>query len=152
MLAASGTFHCYLSASATGISVAVFHTQLFPTTSRHLKSKVSYGQPGSLTAVVSSSGLFQRRIWFFYSYSEVKLETATVNVTIQDNVADVVSELFFRNVEPVSLETMFIFPVDSSTVVHSFYATMGDTRIEAMLCEKEEVLRLQWEGVVRGLG
>uniref|UniRef100_A0A663DN88 VIT domain-containing protein n=1 Tax=Aquila chrysaetos chrysaetos TaxID=223781 RepID=A0A663DN88_AQUCH len=63
-----------------------------------------------------------------------------INVTIQDFVADVVSELFFRNVEPVSKETMFIFPVDSNTVVHSFYATMGDTRIEAMLWEKEEQL------------
>ncbi|KFP95442.1 von Willebrand factor A domain-containing protein 5A, partial [Haliaeetus albicilla] len=87
-------------------------------------------------------GLFQKGIWFFHSYSKVDLETATINVTIQDFVADVVAELFFRNVEPVSQETVFIFPVDSNTVVHSFYATMGDTRIEAMLCEKEEAQQL----------
>lgn len=152
MLAASGNSHCYLSASATGISVAGLDTQLFPTTSRHLKFKVSYRQPGSLTAVVSSSGLFQRGIRFFSSHPEVELETVTVNVTIQDFVANVVSELFYRNTQQVSKETMFIFPVDSDTVVHSFHATMGDTRIEAMLWEKEEVLGLRWEGVVLGLG
>ncbi|NXL54653.1 VMA5A protein, partial [Podilymbus podiceps] len=80
--------------------------------------------------------------WFFSSYSEVELETVTVNVTIQDFVADVVSELVFRNTQQVSQESMFIFPVDSNTVVHTFYATMGDTRIEAMLWEKEEAQQL----------
>lgn len=149
MLIASRTFHCYLSASATGIFVAGLDTQLFPTTSRNLKFKVSHVQPGSLTAVVSSSGFFQRGIWFFSSYPEVELETVTVNVTIQDFVADVVSELFFRNTQQVSKDTMFVFPVDSNTVVHTFYATIGDTRIEAMLWEKEEVLGLWWEGVSR---
>ncbi|KGL96874.1 von Willebrand factor A domain-containing protein 5A, partial [Charadrius vociferus] len=87
-------------------------------------------------------GFFQRGIWFFSSCPEMELETVTVNVTIQDFVADVVSELFFRNMQQVSKETMFIFPVDSSTVVHTFYATMGDTRIEAMLWEKEEAQQL----------
>ncbi|NXW59028.1 VMA5A protein, partial [Eurystomus gularis] len=80
--------------------------------------------------------------WFFSSYPQVELETVTVNVTIQDFVADVVSELFFRNTQQVSMETMFIFPVDSDTVLHTFYATMGDTRIEAMLWEKEEAQQL----------
>ncbi|KAM6387854.1 LOW QUALITY PROTEIN: von Willebrand factor A domain-containing protein 5A-like [Pluvialis apricaria] len=142
MLTASGTFHCYLSASATGTSVVGLDTQLFPTTSRHLKLKVSRVQPGSLTTVVSSSGFFQRGIQFFSSYPEVELETVTVNVTIHDFVADVVSELVFRNMQQVSKETMFIFPVDSNTVVHTFYATLGDTRIEAMLWEKEEAQQL----------
>ncbi|KAM6189843.1 von Willebrand factor A domain-containing protein 5A-like isoform 1-T1 [Sarcoramphus papa] len=87
-------------------------------------------------------GLFQRGIRFFSSHPEVELETVTVNVTIQDFVANVVSELFYRNTQQVSQETMFIFPVDSDTVVHSFYATMGDTRIEAMLWEKEEAQQL----------
>ncbi|XP_063210359.1 von Willebrand factor A domain-containing protein 5A-like isoform X1 [Chroicocephalus ridibundus] len=87
-------------------------------------------------------GLFQRGIWFFSSYSEMELESVTVNVTIQDFVADVVSELFFRNTHQVPKETMFVFPVDSDTVVHTFYATMGDTRIEAMLWEKEEAQQL----------
>ncbi|NXI36612.1 VMA5A protein, partial [Galbula dea] len=80
--------------------------------------------------------------WFFSSYSEVHLETVTVNVIIQDFVASVVSELSFHNTHQVSKETMFIFPVDSDTVVHTFYATMGDTRIEAMLWEKEEAQQL----------
>ncbi|NXW51917.1 VMA5A protein, partial [Nyctiprogne leucopyga] len=79
---------------------------------------------------------------FFSSYGEVKLETATVNVTIQDFVADVVSELAFRNMQQVSREAMFIFPVNSDTVVHTFYAVMGDTYIEAMLWEKEEAQHL----------
>ncbi|NWQ87262.1 VMA5A protein, partial [Burhinus bistriatus] len=79
---------------------------------------------------------------FFSSCPEVELETVTVNVTIQDFVADVVSELFFHNTQQVSKETMFIFPVDSDTVVHTFYATMGDTRIEAVLWEKEEAQQL----------
>ncbi|KFQ36225.1 von Willebrand factor A domain-containing protein 5A, partial [Mesitornis unicolor] len=100
---------------------------------------------GSLTAAVSSSGLLQRRIWFLSSYPEVELETVAVNVTIQDFVTDVVSELYFRNVQQVSKETVFIFPVDSDTVVHTFYTTMGDTSIKAMLWEKEEALGLQWE-------
>ncbi|NXK20641.1 VMA5A protein, partial [Arenaria interpres] len=80
--------------------------------------------------------------WFFSSYPEVELESVKVNVAIQDFVADVVSELFFRNTQQVSKEIMFIFPVDSDTVVHTFYATMGDTRIEAMLWEKEEAQQL----------
>ncbi|NXV39392.1 VMA5A protein, partial [Rissa tridactyla] len=84
----------------------------------------------------------QRGIWFFSSYSEMELESVIVNVTIQDFVADVVSELFFRNTHQVPKETMFVFPVDSDTVVHTFYATMGDTRIEAMLWEKEEAQQL----------
>ncbi|NXN73099.1 VMA5A protein, partial [Himantopus himantopus] len=84
----------------------------------------------------------QRGIWFFSTYPEMELETVTVNVTIQDFVADVVSELFFRNMQQVSKEAMFIFPVDSNTVVHTFYATIGDTRIEAMLWEKEEAQQL----------
>ncbi|NWS78466.1 VMA5A protein, partial [Crotophaga sulcirostris] len=80
--------------------------------------------------------------FFFNSCLEVKLKAVTVNVTIQDFVADVVSELFFCNTQQVSRQTMFIFPVDSDTVVHSFYATMGDTRIEATLWEKEEAQQL----------
>ncbi|NXW38322.1 VMA5A protein, partial [Phaetusa simplex] len=84
----------------------------------------------------------QRGIWYFSSYSEMELESVTVYVTIQDFVADVVSELFFRNTQQVPKETMFVFPVDSETVVHTFYATMGDTRIEAMLWEKEEAQQL----------
>ncbi|NWI50248.1 VMA5A protein, partial [Calyptomena viridis] len=80
--------------------------------------------------------------WFFSSYPEVELETVTVNVTIQDFVADVVSELVCRNMQQVSKETMFIFPVDSNTVVHTFHATIGDSCIEAMLLEKEEAEKL----------
>ncbi|XP_072742234.1 LOW QUALITY PROTEIN: von Willebrand factor A domain-containing protein 5A-like [Ciconia boyciana] len=97
---------------------------------------------GILSKRYMHRGLFQRGIWFFSSYHNVELETVTVNVTIQDFVADVVSELLFRNTQQVSEETMFIFPVDSDTVVHTFYATMGDTRIEAMLWEKEEAQQL----------
>ncbi|XP_075378793.1 LOW QUALITY PROTEIN: von Willebrand factor A domain-containing protein 5A-like [Mycteria americana] len=97
---------------------------------------------GILSKRYMRRGLFQRGIWFFSSYHEVELETVTVNVTIQEFVADVVSELLFRNTQQVSEETMFIFPVDSDTVVHTFYATMGDTRIEAMLWEKEEAQQL----------
>lgn len=72
----------------------------------------------------------------------MELESVTVNVTIQDFVADVVSEMFFCNKQQISREIMFIFPVDSDTVVHTFHATMGDTRVEAMLWDKKEVL--QW--------
>ncbi|XP_068275110.1 LOW QUALITY PROTEIN: von Willebrand factor A domain-containing protein 5A-like [Nyctibius grandis] len=97
---------------------------------------------GILTKRYLYRGLFQRGIYFFSSYNEVELETVTVNVTIQDFVADVVSELFFRCKQQVSGQTMFIFPVDSDTVVHTFYVTMGDTRIEAMLWEKEEAQQL----------
>ncbi|XP_051625659.1 von Willebrand factor A domain-containing protein 5A-like [Manacus candei] len=97
---------------------------------------------GILSKQYMCRGLFQRGIWFFSSYPEVELETVTVNVTIQDFVADVVSELVFRNVQQVSKETMFIFPVDSNTVVDTFHATMGDSFIEAMLWEKEEAQKL----------
>ncbi|XP_075579087.1 LOW QUALITY PROTEIN: von Willebrand factor A domain-containing protein 5A [Pelecanus crispus] len=97
---------------------------------------------GILSKQYMPRGLFQRGVWFFSSPPTVELEAVTVNVTIQDFVADVVSELFFRNMQQVSEETMFVFPVDSDTVVHTFYATMGDTRIEAMLWEKEEAQQL----------
>ncbi|KFV16897.1 von Willebrand factor A domain-containing protein 5A, partial [Pterocles gutturalis] len=97
---------------------------------------------GLLSKQFMCRGLFQRGIWFFSSYPEVELVTVTVNVTIQDCVADVLSELVYRNMQQVSKETMFIFPVDSGTVVHTFSATMGDTCIEAMLWEKEEAQQL----------
>ncbi|NXI62295.1 VMA5A protein, partial [Anseranas semipalmata] len=80
--------------------------------------------------------------WFFSSHPEMELESVTVNVTIQDFVADVVSELFFCNKQQISEEIMFVFPVDSDTVVHTFHATMGDTRIEAMLWDKQEAQQL----------
>ncbi|KAM6238445.1 von Willebrand factor A domain-containing protein 5A-like [Porphyrio hochstetteri] len=97
---------------------------------------------GILTKEYMHRGLFQKGIWFFSSYPAIELETMTVNVTIQDFVADVVSELVFQNMQQVSKEIMFIFPVDSDTVVHTFYATMGETRIEAMLLKKEEAQKL----------
>ncbi|XP_035169311.1 LOW QUALITY PROTEIN: von Willebrand factor A domain-containing protein 5A-like [Oxyura jamaicensis] len=86
--------------------------------------------------------LFDRGIWIFSVYPEIQLESVAVNVTIQDFVADVESKLFFRNKQQVSEEIMFIFPVDSDTVVYTFYATMGDTRVEAMLWDKEEAQKL----------
>ncbi|XP_010005579.1 PREDICTED: von Willebrand factor A domain-containing protein 5A-like [Chaetura pelagica] len=86
--------------------------------------------------------LFQKGLWFFSSSPEVDLKAVTVNVTIQDFVADVVSELLFCNRLQVSNKTVFVLPVDSNTVVHTFYATMGDTRVEAMLWEKEEAQQL----------
>lgn len=113
---------------------------MLPIASRHFKCKILYSQPVSLTTVMSSSGLFDRGIWFFSIYQEIQLESVAVNVTIQDFVADVESKLFFRNKQQVSEEIMFVFPVDPDTVVYTFYATMGDTRIEAMLWDKEEVL------------
>ncbi|XP_068517186.1 von Willebrand factor A domain-containing protein 5A-like [Anas acuta] len=87
-------------------------------------------------------GLFDRGIWFFSIYQEIQLESVAVNVNIQDFVADVESKLFFRNKQQVSEEIMFVFPVDPDTVVYTFYATMGDTRIEAMLWDKEEAQKL----------
>ncbi|NXC47615.1 VMA5A protein, partial [Penelope pileata] len=80
--------------------------------------------------------------WYFSSCPEMELKFVTVNVTIQDFLADVVSELSFCNTQQISKEIMFIFPVDSDTIVHTFYATMGDTRIEAMLWDKEEAQQL----------
>ncbi|XP_064896048.1 von Willebrand factor A domain-containing protein 5A isoform X10 [Columba livia] len=97
---------------------------------------------GILSKQYMCRGLFQRGIWFFSSCPEVELETVTVNVSIQDFVADVVSELVFRNMSQVSKETMFIFPLNFNTVVHTFYASMGDTRTEAMVLEKEEAQQL----------
>nr|XP_021139356.1 von Willebrand factor A domain-containing protein 5A isoform X5 [Columba livia] len=104
--------------------------------------QVKMRKSGILSKQYMCRGLFQRGIWFFSSCPEVELETVTVNVSIQDFVADVVSELVFRNMSQVSKETMFIFPLDFNTVVHTFYATMGDTRIEAMVLEKEEAQQL----------
>nr|XP_047902409.1 von Willebrand factor A domain-containing protein 5A-like isoform X2 [Anser cygnoides] len=86
--------------------------------------------------------LFDRGIWIFSIYPKIELESVAVNVTIQDFVADVESKLFFRNKQQVSDEIMFIFPVHSDTVVYTFCATMGDTRIEAMLWDKEEAQKL----------
>lgn len=81
----------------------------------------------------------------------MELETVTVNVSIQNFVAHVVSELVFHNMLEVSKKTMFIFPLNFNTVKHTFYTTMGDTRIEAMVWEKE-VLGLRWDGLVHRLG
>ncbi|XP_040546337.1 von Willebrand factor A domain-containing protein 5A isoform X4 [Gallus gallus] len=96
---------------------------------------------GTLSKQRRYRGLFSRE-WFFSSDPEMEMESMTVNVTIQDFVADVVSEMFFRNKQQISMEIMFLFPVDSDTVVHTFHATMGNTRVEAMLCDKKEAQQL----------
>ncbi|XP_031455854.1 von Willebrand factor A domain-containing protein 5A-like [Phasianus colchicus] len=97
---------------------------------------------GTLSKQRRYRGLFSRGTWFFSSYPEMELESVTVNVTIQDFVADVVSEMFFCNKQQISREIMFIFPVDSDTVVHTFHATMGDTHVEAVLWDKKEAQQL----------
>ncbi|XP_053216007.1 von Willebrand factor A domain-containing protein 5A-like [Podarcis raffonei] len=73
---------------------------------------------------------------------KVPLQSISVAVAIKGFVADVVSELHYKNEEKIPLEVEFVFPLDADAAVYAFEGLMGETKIEAQIMEKEQAQAL----------
>uniref|UniRef100_A0A670JIJ7 von Willebrand factor A domain containing 5A n=1 Tax=Podarcis muralis TaxID=64176 RepID=A0A670JIJ7_PODMU len=74
--------------------------------------------------------------------ASVPLQSISVAVAIKGFVADVVSELHYKNEEKIPLEVEFVFPLDADAAVYAFEGLMGETKIEAQIMEKEQAQAL----------
>ncbi|XP_015283003.1 PREDICTED: von Willebrand factor A domain-containing protein 5A-like isoform X2 [Gekko japonicus] len=72
------------------------------------------------------------------SQEPVPLQSISVDVVVQGFVADVVSELRYKNEEKNPVEVTFVFPLDDEAAVYAFEGLIGGTRIEAQIREKKE--------------
>lgn len=67
------------------------------------------------------------------------LRRVAVDVCIQSFVADVSSELLYKNEESDPVEAIFTFPMDADSAVYAFQARIQDTIIKAQIQDKKEV-------------
>nr|XP_021146905.1 von Willebrand factor A domain-containing protein 5A-like isoform X3 [Columba livia] len=70
----------------------------------------------------------------------VPLCSAVVDVTIQDYVADVASELIYQNRSLISTEVLFVFPLSPQMAIYSFQTRSKDAKIQAVLRDKPQQL------------
>ncbi|XP_015283000.1 PREDICTED: von Willebrand factor A domain-containing protein 5A-like, partial [Gekko japonicus] len=68
----------------------------------------------------------------------VPLQSISVDVVVHGFVADVASELRYKNEEENPVEAVFVFPLDGEAAVYAFEGLMGGTRIEAQIREKKQ--------------
>ncbi|XP_025046933.1 von Willebrand factor A domain-containing protein 5A-like [Alligator sinensis] len=73
------------------------------------------------------------------SNKPVPLRRVAVDVCIQSFVADVSSELLYKNEESDPVEAIFTFPMDADSAVYAFQARIQDTIIKAQIQDKKEV-------------
>ncbi|KAH0626612.1 hypothetical protein JD844_001692 [Phrynosoma platyrhinos] len=72
------------------------------------------------------------------SQQPVPLKGISVDVLVQGFIADVVSELQYKNEEKNPVEAVFVFPLDDEAAVYAFEGVIGGTRIEAQIREKKQ--------------
>ncbi|XP_042328286.1 von Willebrand factor A domain-containing protein 5A-like isoform X2 [Sceloporus undulatus] len=72
------------------------------------------------------------------SQQPVPLKGISVDVLVQGFIADVVSELRYKNEEKTPVEAVFVFPLDDEAAVYAFEGVIGGTRIEAQIREKKQ--------------
>nr|XP_056720364.1 von Willebrand factor A domain-containing protein 5A-like [Euleptes europaea] len=72
------------------------------------------------------------------SQEPVPLQSISVDVVVQGFVADVVSELQYKNEEKNPVEVTFVFPLDDEAAVYAFEGLIGGARIEAQIREKKK--------------
>ncbi|NWQ82865.1 VMA5A protein, partial [Columbina picui] len=85
-------------------------------------------------------GSFLLGKWLRIPLHTVPLCSAVVDVTIQDYVADVASELIYRNKSLISTEVLFVFPLGPQMAIYSFQARSKDAKIQAMLQDEPQQL------------
>ncbi|XP_025049467.1 von Willebrand factor A domain-containing protein 5A-like [Alligator sinensis] len=73
------------------------------------------------------------------SNKPVPLRRVAVDACIQSFVADVSSELLYKNEESDPVEAIFTFPMDANSAVYAFQARIQDTIIKAQIQDKKEV-------------
>ncbi|XP_067326055.1 von Willebrand factor A domain-containing protein 5A-like [Anolis sagrei] len=71
--------------------------------------------------------------------NKAPLQSISVNVAIQDFVADVMCELQYKNEGTIPLEVIFDMRLDKNVAVYAFDGIMDGTRIEAQIMEKWQV-------------
>ncbi|XP_061447742.1 von Willebrand factor A domain-containing protein 5A-like [Rhineura floridana] len=72
----------------------------------------------------------------------VPLQSISIAVVVNGFVADVVSELHYKNEEKIPVEVEFVFPLDADATVYAFEGLLGETRIEAQIMEKNQARAL----------
>ncbi|KAL8176326.1 UNVERIFIED_CONTAM: hypothetical protein K2H54_030977 [Gekko kuhli] len=81
------------------------------------------------------------------SQDPVPLQSISVDVVVRGFVADVMSELQYKNEEENPVEVTFFFPLDDGVAVYAFEGLIGGTRIEAQIREKKEAQQ-EYEGAL----
>ncbi|XP_062813696.1 von Willebrand factor A domain-containing protein 5A [Anolis carolinensis] len=72
------------------------------------------------------------------SKQPVPLKNISVDVLVQGFIADVASELQYKNEEKNPVEAVFVFPLEDEAAVYAFEGVIGGTRIEAQIREKKQ--------------
>ncbi|XP_054850902.1 von Willebrand factor A domain-containing protein 5A-like isoform X3 [Eublepharis macularius] len=86
------------------------------------------------------------------SQEPVPLQSISVDVAVQGFVADVVSELRYKNEEKATVEVTFVFPLDDEAAVYAFEGLIGGTRIEAQIREKKQAQQEYEDALSEGRG
>nr|XP_056720362.1 von Willebrand factor A domain-containing protein 5A-like [Euleptes europaea] len=68
----------------------------------------------------------------------VPLQSISVDVVVRGFVADVFSELHYKNEEENPAEVTFLFPLDNEAAIYAFEGLICGTRIEAQIREVKE--------------
>nr|XP_060636583.1 von Willebrand factor A domain-containing protein 5A [Anolis sagrei ordinatus] len=84
------------------------------------------------------------------SKQPVPLKSISVDVLVQGFIADVVSELQYKNEEKNPVEAVFVFPLEDEAAVYAFEGVIGGTRIEAQIREKKQAEQEYEDAVTEG--
>ncbi|XP_059587404.1 von Willebrand factor A domain-containing protein 5A isoform X2 [Alligator mississippiensis] len=84
------------------------------------------------------------------SNKPVPLRRVAVDVCIQSFVADVSSELLYKNEESDPVEAIFTFPMDADSAVYAFQARIQDTIIKAQIQDKKEAQETYEDALASG--
>jgi hypothetical protein len=81
----------------------------------------------------------------------VPLRSVCVESTVRGYTASVISTLDYVNEEETPIEAVFTFPLDSSSTVVDFSATIQDRRIVGRVKEKQEAQEMYDDAIAGGL-
>nr|XP_056720365.1 von Willebrand factor A domain-containing protein 5A-like [Euleptes europaea] len=81
----------------------------------------------------------------------VPLQSISVDVLVRGFVADVVSDLRYKNEEGDPVEVTFVFPLDDEAAVYAFEGLICGTRIEAQIREKKQAQQEYEDALSEGL-
>ncbi|XP_059587408.1 von Willebrand factor A domain-containing protein 5A-like isoform X2 [Alligator mississippiensis] len=84
------------------------------------------------------------------SNKPVPLRRVAVDACIQSFVADVSSELLYKNEESDPVEAIFTFPMDADSAVYAFQARIQDTIIKAQIQDKKEAQEIYEDALASG--
>lgn len=107
---------------------------------------------GQVASLSTATGSFLLGKFLRLPLHTVPLCSAVVDVTIQDYVADVASELIYQNRSLISTEVLFVFPLSPQMAIYSFQTRSKDAKIQAVLRDKVPAPGDEWVNHHRGTG